>query len=73
LPDYRNLNTDKDEENNLEGELHGPDSVPGPAFVWPEAGATSPSMNSDLDYFTWDQSHDANFGPDYWKNLLPRR
>lgn len=72
LPDYRNLPIDKDDEQSLEFGLHGPDPVPGPAYVFPEANNLSPSMSGGLDNFTWDQARDVNTGPDYWKNLLPR-
>lgn len=73
IPDYHALPVDKDEQHNLEGELHGDDPVPGPAYVDPGNLASSPSMNGSLDYFTWDVAHDQNTGPEYWKNLLPRR
>ena len=73
IPDYRSLNTDPDEEFNMEGALHGPDSVPGPAYVEQTSPGVSPSMNGGLEDFTWDKSHDANQGPEYWKNLQPRR
>lgn len=73
IPDYKSLNTDPDEAHNMEGEMHGDDPVPGPAFVWPEAGNTSPSMAGGLDNYTWEEAHDKNEGPDYWKNLQPRR
>ena len=72
LPDYKNLKTTPD-ELNMEGMVHGQDSVPGPAYVDPGSLASSPSMNGSLDYFTWDQAHDVNQGPEYWKNLTPRR
>lgn len=72
LPDYRNLKTDSDEKLNLEGSLHGADPTPGPAYVDPTYPVNSPSMNGGLDYFTWDQAHDINNGPEYWKNLKPR-
>ena len=73
IPDYRNLRTDSDEKLNMEGEMHGDDAVPGPAYVDPGNPASSPSMSGGLDYFTWDVAHDENQGPEYWKNLLPRR
>jgi hypothetical protein len=73
IPEYQQLNIDPDEKNNLEGEMHGDDPVPGPAFTWPDEGGVSPSMNGSLDSFTWDESHDSNIGPDYWKNLQPKR
>jgi hypothetical protein len=52
--------------------MNGPDPVAGPAYVFPESTNLSPSMSGGLDNFTWDQARDVNFGPDYWKNLLPR-
>lgn len=73
IPDYHGLNTDTDEKLNMEGEMHGEDAVPGPAYVEQTSPGVSPSMNGGLDDFTWDKSHDANQGPDYWKNLQPRR
>jgi hypothetical protein len=73
IPDYHPLKTDKDEEKNMEGAIHGDDPVPGPAYVDPGNLASSPSMNGNLDYFTWETAHEQNTGPDYWKNLLPRR
>lgn len=72
IPDYRTLKTAPD-ELNMEGKVHGEDTVPGPAYVDPGNLASSPSMNGSLDYFTWEQAHDANQGPEYWKNLTPRR
>lgn len=72
IPDYKALPVDKDEETNLESAMHGPDGVPGPAFVWPEGNNTSPSMTGSLNDFTWDQARDVNEGTEYWKNLLPR-
>lgn len=72
LPDYRGLNTDKSDVDNMEGELHGPDSVPGPAYVYPGENPISPSMMGGLDDFTWENTHDVNKGPDEWKNLQPR-
>lgn len=73
IPDYRNLKTDKDEALNLEGEMHGPDAVPGPAYVDPGNLASSPSMNGSLEYFTWEEARDLNKGPNEWINLIPRR
>jgi hypothetical protein len=73
IPDYQPLPVDSDEKNNLEGEMHGDDPVSVPAYVDPGNLASSPSMNGNLDYFTWDVAHDENSGPDAWKNLLPRR
>jgi len=72
LPDYRNLPVDEDEKDNIEGKMHGPDNVPGPASVYPEATNISPSMNGNLNDFTWDQARDINQGADYWKNIVPR-
>lgn len=73
LPEYKKLNTDPDEELNMEGEMHGADPVPGPAYVSPDSPGISPSIAGSVDDFTWDQSHDSNIGPEYWKNLLPKR
>lgn len=73
LPDYYNLNTDDDEKLNFEGELHGDDPTPGPGYIMPDEMATSPSMNGDLNDFTWENTHDVNQGTEGWKNLLPRR
>lgn len=72
LPDYKHLNVDEDEAKNYEGEIHGDDPVPGPAYVYPEGTHVFPSMTGDLEEFTWDNIHDSNTGTDYWKNLLPR-
>jgi hypothetical protein len=72
IPDYRTLNIDKGEDKTLENLMNGPDPVAGPAYVFPESTNLSPSMSGGLDNFTWDQARDVNFGPDYWKNLLPR-
>ncbi len=71
-PDYRALKVDDDEKFNVEGKMHGPDSVPGPAYVEPTWMSSSPSMNGSLDYFTWEEARDSNQGPEYWKNLRPR-
>lgn len=71
IPDYFKLRTSPEEENNIEGLMHGPDSVPGPAYIDPENPASSPSMNGSLDYFEWDEARYE--GTEYWKNLLPRR
>ena len=73
IPDYRNLKTDKDEALNLEGEMHGPDAVPGPDYVDPGNLASSPSMNGSLEYFTWEVARDSNKGPNEFINLIPRR
>lgn len=73
LPDYKSVNTDPDEQLNMEGLTHGPDAVPGPAWVYPEGNGVSPSITGDLDNFSWENSHDANSGPEYWKNLQPKR
>ncbi|MFN9955372.1 MAG: hypothetical protein ACK55I_19930, partial [bacterium] len=72
-PDYRNLVGDEDE--NIEGLLHGPDSVPGPAYVDPGSIASNPGMAmGDLSDFTWEHSYEAtNDSTNRWKNLIPNR
>ena len=73
LPEYKSLNLDKSDTGSLENQMHGEDSIPGPAVVVPESSSRYPSMTGDLNNFTWEESHESNTGPDYWKNLLPRR
>ena len=72
LPEYRGLNKDKSDSNNMEGEMHGEDAIPGPAYVFPGENPISPSMMGGLEDFTWDAAHDANKGTEEWKNLQPR-
>ena len=69
VPEYHDLGVGEDEEN-MEGKLHGPDSVPGPAYIDPGNLASSPSMAGDLDYFLWDEVRDEDH-PEY--NRIPRR
>jgi hypothetical protein len=72
-PDY--LNIVGDEDINMEGLLHGNDSVPGPAYVDPGNIASSPSMAmGDLKDFTWENTYEADDNStNRWKNLIPRR
>jgi hypothetical protein len=72
-PEYRDLVGDED--RNMEGLLHGSDSVPGPAYVDPGSIASSPSMAmGDLTDFTWENAYEANNdSTNRWKNLVPRR
>jgi hypothetical protein len=60
---------------NMEGLLHGLDSVPGPAYVDPGNLASSPSMAmGDLREFTWENAYEANNdSTNRWKNLVPKR
>ena len=73
IPDYFGENSDSDDSGSLEDKMNGPDPVPGPAYVFPQTGLTSPSMSGGLEDYTWDQARDTNTGPEYYKNLLPRR
>ncbi len=73
IPDYKRLNIDKDDTGGIENRLNGEDSIPGPAIAIPESQGRYPSVNGNLDDFTWEASHESNNGPDYWKNLVPRR
>lgn len=73
VPEYHDLGVGKDEEN-LEGKLHGPDSVPGPAYVDPGNLASSPSMAGDVDCFTWEETYEKNVEEgNGWKNRIPLR
>jgi hypothetical protein len=73
IPEYMNMNTDKDEETNMEGKLTGqPDSVPGPAYNLPGEEGVSPSQ-STLGDFDWDTIRNTNNDPSGWTNLQPRR
>jgi hypothetical protein len=62
---------------NIEGLLHGPDNVPGPAYVDPGNPASSPSMaihsGADLcDKFSWEETYQKNVDEgNGWKNRLP--
>ena len=64
---------------NIEGQLHGPDNVPGPAYVDPGNPASSPSMaihsGEDLcDKFSWEETYQKNVDEgNSWKNRIPNR
>ena len=59
---------------NIEGLLHGPDSVPGPAYIDPGNLASSPSMAGDTLSFTWEETYQKNVDEgNAWKNRLPNR
>ena len=64
---------------NIEGLLHGPDNVPGPAYVDPGNPASSPSMaisnGEDLnDKFSWEETYEKNVDDgNAWKNRIPNR
>ena len=62
--EYRDLGGEADGQN-IEGQLHGPDNVPGPAYVDPGNPASSPSMaiqsGDDLcDKFSWEETYQKN-------------
>jgi hypothetical protein len=76
--EYRDLGGEADGQN-IEGLLHGPDNVPGPAYVDPGNPASSPSMaihsGDDLcDKFSWEETYQKNVDEgNGWKNRLPYR
>jgi hypothetical protein len=76
--EYRDLGGEADGQN-IEGLLHGPDNVPGPAYVDPGNPASSPSMaihsGEDLhDKFSWEETYQKNVDEgNGWKNRLPNR
>ncbi len=76
--DYFDLGGEADGPN-IEGMLHGPDSVPGPAYIDPGNPASSPSMavhsGQDLcDKFSWEETYQKNVDEgNGWKNRLPYR
>jgi hypothetical protein len=78
IRDYFDLGGEADGPN-IEGMLHGPDSVPGPAFVDPGNPASSPSMaiqsGDDIDdRFSWEETYQKNVEDgNGWKNRLPYR
>lgn len=78
VPEYRDLGGEADGQN-IEGLLHGPDNVPGPAYVDPGNPASSPSMaihsGDDLcDKFSWEETYQKNVDEgNGWKNRLPNR
>ena len=69
--------TDEDDQvdgMNIEALLHGPDSVPGPAYIDPGNLASSTSMAGDVDYFTYEETYQKNKDEgNGWKNRIPRR
>lgn len=72
LPDYKNLNTTPDEKDNLEGEIHGDDPTPGPAYVLPGEEGSSPSASGNLSDFLEENIRDTGNTPGSWVNLQPR-
>ena len=76
--EYRDLGGEADGQN-IEGLLHGPDNVPGPAYVDPGNPASSPSMaihsGEDLcDKFSWEETYQKNVDEgNSWKNRIPNR
>jgi hypothetical protein len=76
--EYRDLGGEADGAN-IEGQLHGPDNVPGPAYVDPGNPVSSPSMavhsGEDLDdKFSWDETYQKNVDEgNIWKNRIPNR
>jgi len=76
VKEYYDL-TDEDDQvdgMNIEALLHGPDSVPGPAYIDPGNLASSPSMAGDVDYFTYEETYQKNKDEgNGWKNRIPRR
>ena len=76
--EYFDLGGEADGQN-IEGLLHGPDNVPGPAYIDPGNPASSPSMaihsGEDLnDKFSWEETNGKNIDEgNAWKNRLPNR
>lgn len=76
--EYFDLGGEADGQN-IEGQLHGPDSVPGPAYIDPGNPQSSPSMavhsGEDLnDRFSWEETYDKNVDEgNAWKNRIPNR
>jgi len=65
---------DVEEGMNIEALLHGPDSVPGPAYIDPGNLASSPSMAGDVDGFTYEETYQKNKDEgNGWKNRIPIR
>ena len=59
---------------NIEGLLHGPDNVPGPAYIDPGNLSSSPSMAGDVDSFTFEATYQKNVDDgNAWKNRIPLR
>jgi hypothetical protein len=71
--DYFDLGGESDGQN-IEGLLHGPDNVPGPAYIDPGNLASSPSMAGDTLSFTWEETYQKNVDEGTaWKNRIPNR
>lgn len=71
LPTYRTL--PGSEEVGVDGMMHGPDSVPGPAVIDQGNPISSPSMNGNLQDYEWGNIMDDENSPDRYKNLTPKR
>lgn len=70
---YYDLGGEADGQN-IEGQLNGPDSVPGPAYIDPGNVASSPSMAGNLDLFTFENTYEQNVQDgNGWKNRIPNR
>jgi hypothetical protein len=76
--EYFDLGGEADGQN-IEGQLHGPDNVPGPAYIDPGNPQSSPSMaihsGEDLcDKFSWEETYEKNVDEgNAWKNRIPNR
>ena len=76
--EYFDLGGEADGQS-IEGQLHGPDSVPGPAYIDPGNPQSSPSMaihsGEDLhDKFSWEETYEKNVDEgNAWKNRIPNR
>ncbi len=72
-PNYKDLggDTEEDEASSI-FDMHGEDSVPGPAYVDPEYLSKSPGMAmGDLDSFTWKNTYEKNESEGHgYKNKL---
>lgn len=70
VPEYHDLGGEADGQN-IEGQLNGPDSVPGPAAIDPGNVASSPSMaGGNMEEFLWENAYSEDH-PEY--NRVPRR
>ena len=76
--EYFDLGGEADGQS-IEGQLHGPDSVPGPAYIDPGNPQSSPSMaihsGEELnDKFSWEETYEKNVDEgNAWKNRIPNR
>ena len=71
--EYFDLGGEADGQN-IEGLLHGPDNVPGPAYIDPGNLSSSPSMAGDVDSFTFEATYQKNVDDgNAWKNRIPYR